>query len=74
MPVNMAEKRVFAKFAKSQRKALEVVIAEFLVGKSDDFMLQPNSAQFARQIGGNILRQINTGYESAANGVGLLNL
>lgn len=51
MAVNMAEKRVFPKIAKRESDALKVIIAQLLVGKGDDFIFQPNGAQFSGQIG-----------------------
>ena len=73
MTVNMAEKRVFSKRAKGQRKALQIIIAEILVGERYHLIFQPNGAQFPGQISGNILRQIHTGHECPAGGSGFFN-
>jgi hypothetical protein len=52
MAVDMAEKRVFAKFAEVERKALEVGVGHFLLGESQHFMGHPMGAQLGDQISG----------------------
>ena len=68
------DERVFTETAEGQGEALEIIVGEFLVWKSQHVVLKPDGPDFRRQPGTDLARQIHAGDAGSASLAGRFNL